>query len=103
MHDAWAITTASSPCICSDVRVEGSNRLPPGWVAAFDLRMPSTAAARLSAGTLPDMHSHIFCDPVTMYSFMKASCACTEPRRLAATAPTTRKDSTRIKPLPENG
>src|SRR5262245_30850450 len=42
------------------------------------------------------MQSHVFWLPVTMHSFMKSSCARTGAARLAANAPTTRKDSTRI-------
>ena len=52
MHEACAITTASRPCICSWVSVEGSSRLPPGWVDLLDFCSPSIAAARLSAGQL---------------------------------------------------
>src|SRR5206468_4345157 len=101
MHEAWAMTTASRPCICSCDKVEGSSRLPPCWVAALDLRMPTTAAARLSAGTLADMQSHILCDPVTRHSFMNSSWASAAPDtpKTLTTRPT---ESKRIESLPEN-
>src|SRR5712691_11056822 len=102
MHDAWAMTTASRPCICSCDSVAGSSRLPPGWVAALDLRMPATAAARLSAGILADMQSHIFCVAVTRHSFMNSSSARAAPERLAARTQTTRlKETVRISRSPK--
>src|SRR5262245_7307944 len=96
MQEAWARTTASRPCICSCDSVAGSSRLPPGWVAALDLRMPWIAAARLSAGILDEMQSHIFCEPVTRHSFMNSS-ARAAPDRPAIKAHMTRlKDTVRI-------
>src|SRR6266496_4085483 len=70
------MTTASSPCVCSCERFDGSSRLPPGSIAAFDLRKPSMAACRLSAGSLDEMHSHILCEVVAAQACMNASCAC---------------------------
>src|SRR5882757_6829907 len=102
MHDAWAMTTASRPCICSCESVEGSSRLPPGCVEAFDLRIPSTAAARLSAGILSDMHWHIFWLPVTRHSFMKSSARAAVDRPEASTQKTRPKETIRIEYSPEN-
>src|SRR5215510_11062298 len=101
MHEAWAATTASSPCICSWVNFR-SIGLPPGWVAALDLRMPSMAPARLSAGSLAEMQSHVFWLVVTRHSFMKSS-ARAAPARLAPRTQTTRlKHTARIDLLPES-
>src|SRR5580692_7589154 len=101
MHDAWAMTTASRPCICSCDSVEGSSRLPPGCVEALDLRIPSTAAARLSAGILPDMHSHIFWLPVTRHSVMKSSARTAVDRPAASTQKAKPKETIRIRHSPE--
>src|SRR5262245_2338718 len=51
--------------------------------------MPSMAAARLSAGSLAEMQSHIFWLEVTRHSFMKSS-ARAAPARLAPRTQTTR-------------
>ena len=82
---ACAITTASRPCICSCGRLDGSSRLPPGAMAALDFCRPSMAAWRLSAGSLAEMHSHIFCGVVFMQTCMNASCAGAGPDARART------------------
>src|SRR5262245_39017664 len=48
------------------------------------------------------MQSHVFWLLVTMHTLMKSSCARTGAARLAANAPTTRKDSTRMILPPDN-
>src|SRR5215471_503987 len=101
MHEAWAATTASSPCICSWVSIR-SIGLPPGWVAALDLRMPSMAAARLSAGSLAEMQSHIFSLAVTRHSFMKSSAHASAARPAPRTQTTRLKHTARIDLLPES-
>src|SRR5262249_41467467 len=64
--------------------------------------MPSMAAARLSAGSLAEMQSHIFWLEVTRHSFMKSS-ARAAPARLVPRTQTTRlKHIALIDLLPES-